>query len=311
MARKSRSVWVPPGIIAVHKPVGVTSHDVVDYVRRLLPRRAKVGHTGTLDPFAEGVLPLCVGGMTRLADRIGGLPKVYRGLADLSTDTDSGDLTGEVVETFSPDVNPSGRVVENVLTDFVGEIEQIPPALSAIRVNGVRAYTRVRRGEVVEMPARKVTLYSLELLEYQWPWLDFRVCCSRGTYVRSLARDLGRALGVGGHLRKLVREAVGSLTLEQAQTPFELLQQASLRESFAPLNLCLPEIRQAEVEQGATGDLLQGRSISPEKLKGFTEPPSEGEEFFLFRPGVRTPLALAICRGDGYLHPVRVMGRKD
>lgn len=308
MGRRRRATWVPPGVLVLHKPIGATSHDVVDFLRRLLPPRARVGHSGTLDPFAEGVLPICVGGMTRLADRLGHQPKVYRARLDLRQDRDSGDPTGMVVaEHDLPAGSPGRTVLDEVLAGFLGEIEQTPPAFSAIHVDGERAYQRARRGEVVEMPSRKVTIHEIALLEDAWPVIEFRVCCSRGTYVRTLGQDIGRALGFGGFLESLVRESVGAMTLEHARTHFDCLR-GDLTRAYSPLEVCFPEIERLELDPEQADRILQGNAVPAGAGFLGADP---GREFFLFAPGGEDLLALARVEPDGKLQPQRVMGRKD
>lgn len=261
MARRRRAPWVPPGVLVLWKPPGPTSHDLVDYVRRLLPRRSKVGHTGTLDPFAEGILPLCLGGATRLADLVGDQPKTYLAVADLAADTDTGDHTGEVTAGFEEPAGFGRELVEAAAATLTGEIEQVPPAYSAIRIDGERAYERARRGEDVEVPARKVHVHRFEVLDVAWPKVRFRVECSKGTYVRSLARDLGRYWGGGGHLVELVRERVGALDRARAFTPFELVSLGELAEGFVPLEEALPGAAAVRLPEPAVARLQQGNPI--------------------------------------------------
>ena len=191
------------------KPAGMTSHDVVQRVRRALGTRA-AGHTGTLDPFATGLLVVLVGRATRLARFVEAQPKTYLATARLGIRTTTDDLTGEVIGLESVEPVSEPRVRE-VLAEFLGTHPQRPPQFSAKRVGGERSYRKARRGEPVELADVSVTVHHLEMLAYRPPEFDFRVTVSAGTYVRAIARDLGERLGVGAHLTRLRREAIGPL----------------------------------------------------------------------------------------------------
>jgi len=209
----------PEGVLVVDKPSGMTSHDVVDRIRRLAGTR-RVGHTGTLDPAATGVLVLCLGRATKLVTALQAGTKTYAAVVRLGVTTSSDDLDGEVLETTS-----AGHLVEDTvcgaLGAFQGDLEQIPPMVSAIRIDGERLHTRARRGEVVDRPPRSVRVESIMLDHFtpgEQPEVGFLVACSAGTYVRSIARDLGAALGVGGTLASLRRLANGPFVAEEAVT---------------------------------------------------------------------------------------------
>ena len=214
----------PDGLLVVDKPAGWTSHDVVGRVRRLAQTR-KVGHAGTLDPMATGVLVLGIGRATRLLGHLSLTDKTYDATIRLGVTTVTDDAEGEVVETR--DASGVGDVQEQ-LAALTGEIEQVPSSVSAVKVGGVRSYARVRAGEQVELAARRVTVSELTLLERRGDDLDVRVTCSSGTYVRALARDLGSALGVGAHLTALRRTRVGPFDLAQARTLEELADQLTV-----------------------------------------------------------------------------------
>lgn len=210
------------GILIVNKPSGMTSHDVVDAIRRITGERT-VGHAGTLDPMATGVLVVGVGrGATKALGFITkDTNKVYRATVRLGATSDTYDAEGLISE--NEDVIPPKKAdVQAALRTFTGTIEQIPPAHSAIKVGGVKAYDRARRGETFVLEPRTITVHSIDLRKYQWPAVEFDVTCSSGTYVRSLAHDLGEKLGVGGYLAALERTAVGSYSVRQAKTPEEL-----------------------------------------------------------------------------------------
>ncbi|HEY5625323.1 MAG TPA: tRNA pseudouridine(55) synthase TruB, partial [Dehalococcoidia bacterium] len=183
------------GILNFNKPRGRTSFSVIGLVRRGTAVR-RVGHAGTLDPMAEGVLLVCIGPAVRITEYLMDLPKVYRGTVRLGIETNTYDAEGEVLATHDVDVGE--EALRQALATFSGEIEQRPPAHSAIKVGGRPAYERARRGEEIELAARNVTVYRLDLLRFDPPDVQIEVECSRGTYVRSLAHDLGQSLGCGG-----------------------------------------------------------------------------------------------------------------
>jgi tRNA pseudouridine55 synthase len=206
-------VSAPEGVVIAFKPAGVTSHDVVDGVRKLLGTK-KVGHAGTLDPMATGVLVLGVGRATRLLRYLSGLDKTYEGTAILGVETDTLDAQGEVLREAPVDV--TREQLEEAMRAFVGAIDQIPPAYSAVKVGGQKLYKAARRGEVVDAPPRRVTVRRFDLLAFDMPSFDVRVECSSGTYVRSLVADVGTKLGCGAHLTRLVRTRVGPFGVDRA-----------------------------------------------------------------------------------------------
>jgi tRNA pseudouridine55 synthase len=202
-------------VLPVDKPVGPTSHDVVGRARRALGER-RIGHTGTLDPFASGLLLLCVGPATRLAEYITGLDKEYVATARLGEVTTTDDLRGEVVRSTSGWEGIAEADVVAALAPFVGEIDQVPPQFSAKKVDGEAMHRRARRGEHVDLPPSRVTVFSVDVEEIRPPNVSFRVHCSSGTYIRALARDLGEALGTGAHLTELRRTRVGRFEVDGA-----------------------------------------------------------------------------------------------
>jgi tRNA pseudouridine55 synthase len=214
MAKRRRDDADVHGLINVCKTSGFTSHDVVAVVRRALGTR-RVGHAGTLDPLAEGVLPICVGRYTRLVDLISDTEKGYHAEIELGARTTTDDAEGEVVERR--EVPPLTREsLDSTLTPFRGAIEQVPPAFSAIKVEGRRAYDLARRGAAPELRPRPVSIHRLDVVGFAPPSLTLIVACSKGTYIRSLARDIGEALGCGAYLKRLVRLWVGSFRLDRA-----------------------------------------------------------------------------------------------
>ena len=207
-------------LLLIDKPAGMTSFGVVARVRRLLSQRAggkvKVGHTGTLDPFATGLMILLVGKGTKRSNEFLKLDKVYEAEIVLGATSTTGDPEGEITETANRTDEITKTKLEAALVQFTGEIQQVPPAFSAIKINGQRAYKLARKGEEVIMPARTVTVYSLELIEYSYPVVRIRAHVSSGTYIRTLAEDIGQTLGVGAYCRGLRRTKVGDYLIEQS-----------------------------------------------------------------------------------------------
>lgn len=205
-------------IIFVDKPSGMSSFGAVARVRRLLSEReghkVKVGHTGTLDPFATGLLILLAGKATKKAPELTKLDKVYEATIRLGATSSTGDPEGEITITDKKPEISREKIIET-LAQFVGEIEQIPPAFSAIKINGQRAYKLARVGKAVEMPKRKVTIYELELLDYASPFLKIRTHVSSGTYIRTLAEDIGEALGCGAYTTELRRTKIADYDITE------------------------------------------------------------------------------------------------
>jgi tRNA pseudouridine55 synthase len=205
-------------VLLIDKPAGITSFGVVARVRRQLSqqlgKKAKVGHTGTLDPFATGLMIIVTGKECRNAGNYSKLDKEYEATIRLGQTSTTGDPEGEITDVS--DVQPSLDQVKAALKQFVGEITQRPPMYSAIKINGQRAYKLARKGEIVEVPERVVTVFSLDLIEYSYPELKIRVHVSSGTYIRTLAEDIGKALGVGGYCIQLRRTKVAEWSVTNA-----------------------------------------------------------------------------------------------
>ncbi len=210
------------GVIVIDKPIGMTSHDVVQIVRKGTNIR-RAGHTGTLDPRASGVLVVLVGPAVRLSEYVSASDKRYQSVIQLGTTTDTYDADGRVLSTNSVDI--SEKQFDDVLQSFVGEIEQVPPPYSSVKVKGRHAYDMARNGEEVDLEPRMINVYNLELLEWAPPEAVVDVYCSSGTYVRSLAHDLGEKLGCGAHLIGLRRTKSGRFTLRDA-VPLRKLREA-------------------------------------------------------------------------------------
>jgi tRNA pseudouridine55 synthase len=216
MTATARECDVMDGVLVVHKEAGWTSHDVVAKVRHLLGA-TKVGHAGTLDPAATGVLPVLIGKGTRIAEYLVPWDKEYHACLRLGETTDTQDATGTVLQRLmTGNVTPAD--VEEAIGRFRGEIQQIPPMYSALKVRGVPLYRSARAGKTIARESRTVTIHALEVLTIEGCDVSLRVACSKGTYIRTLCADIGAALGVGGHLRALERTRVGPLTVDRALT---------------------------------------------------------------------------------------------
>ena len=203
------------GILNLKKPAGVTSRDVVNVVQRLV-KPAKVGHAGTLDPMATGVLLVCIGKATRLISLLQEAPKTYLAEFQLGQRSDTDDSTGEVEHLELPDNPPTEQQIQAGLIRFVGTISQVPPAYSAVKVSGQRAYSKARRGEEVTLSAKTVNVYEIQLLRYEWPSITLAITCGTGTYIRSIARDLGEQLQCGGLMSALERSSIGRFKVTSA-----------------------------------------------------------------------------------------------
>ena len=244
------------GFLNVLKPAGPTSHDVVAMVRRALPRRTKLGHAGTLDPFADGVLVLCAGPATRLADYVQAATKRYRAEITLGAASTTDDTEGEITPAGPCEPPPHERLGA-VLSGLVGEIMQTPPAHSAVHVHGRRAYKLARAGQVPELTPRQVRIDAIDLLEYDWPKLTVEVTCGSGTYIRAIARDVGEALSVGGYCSNLTRLAVGCFRIEEAVVPDKL----DLRRDLLDPLIALEDMPKVTVSAEETARLANGKAI--------------------------------------------------
>lgn len=209
------------GFLNIYKEKGITSHDVINRLRKILNIK-QIGHSGTLDPMAEGVMAVGIGKATRLLQYLGD-DKTYLAEVQLGRTTDTDDLEGKVLSECDDFSNVNEELVRKRLSEFVGKQEQIPPIYSAIKKGGMKMYDLARRGEAPEvLDARSVEIYSVEMLSYALPFIRFRVACSKGTYIRSIARDLGRMLGTGGCLSGLIREQAGPFRIEESKKLNEL-----------------------------------------------------------------------------------------
>jgi tRNA pseudouridine55 synthase len=257
------------GLLVIDKPGGMTSRDAVNRVQRWFPRRMKIGHTGTLDPLATGVLVVCIGTATRLADYVQAMGKTYASRFRLGTTSTTDDADGVVTETPSA-VPPTREQIDAVLASFIGSIEQVPPAFSALKVSGERAHDLARRGKDVPLAARPVRIDTIRVLGYAWPFLNVEIYCGKGTYIRSIARDLGAKLACGGLVQTLRRTRVGPFTAEQGigldvdPAGVKLLPMTSAVAGMPQLRLSADDVRR----------LQQGQRVKLTSASGGRQPPA-------------------------------------
>lgn len=248
------------GVLPVDKPEGPTSHDVVARARRLLDT-GRIGHTGTLDPFASGLLLLCVDAATRLSEYLVGLDKTYRATLRLGSRTDTLDPRGEVVERDEAWKDLEAATLRGILDAFVGELEQVPPRFSAKKVGGERAYRKARRGETVELEPVRIRVHELELLGVDLPDVRLRVRCSSGTYVRALARDIGAEAGSSAHLTSLRRVRIGGFGIEDAVVLDDEAGSAALEEVLIAPARAISHLPVVEVDPGTAVRMAHGQAV--------------------------------------------------
>lgn len=300
----------PDGVLVVHKPAGPTSHDIVGLVRRLAGTR-RIGHGGTLDPFASGVLPLFLGAATRLAEYHLGRDKRYRATVCFGASSTTDDLEGELTRAGKA---PDQAAVEAALAGFRGTIEQRPPDFSAVKIGGRRAYAMARAGITPELRPRTVTIHALELLSWDATDADrpigtIDLSCSAGTYVRSVARDLGAATGSAAYLGSLVRTSSGSFGLEDAVS-VETIREAATRSGAAgvagllrPVDAGLEWMARVTVSKEEIPRLLQGQAVRPADPS-----PGQDEEPVRVTDVAGRLLAIGSIR-DGQVAPRKVLVR--
>jgi tRNA pseudouridine55 synthase len=247
------------GLLNIAKPAGLTSRQVVDRVQRLV-RPAKAGHAGTLDPLATGVLVVCVGQATRLIEYVQRMPKTYVGEFLLGRTSDTEDISGAVVELADPPV-PTLDAIREKLPTFLGTIQQRPPAYSALKVEGRRAYDMARAGEEFELATRPIDVYGIEVVDYAYPKLVLKIHCGSGTYVRSLGRDIAEALGTGAVMSALERTAIGCFTSGEG-IDTDVLTPANLAEHLKPPKLAVSGLPSIVVSADERKLLVNGRVIT-------------------------------------------------
>jgi len=246
------------GLLNLDKPAGLTSRDVVNRVQRLV-RPHKVGHAGTLDPLATGVLVVAIGTATRLIEYVQRMEKRYRGTFLLGRTSDTEDVAGLVVELAGASV-PTEEQIRETLPQFIGTIEQRPPAFSALKVAGQRAYDLARRGDAVELAPRPVEIYAIEVLRYDDPELELRIRCGSGTYIRSLGRDLAQALGTDAIMSALRREAIGPFQANEALS-VDRLDAETIHQRLQSAAVGLGEMPRVVVNEDEMAHLARGQAI--------------------------------------------------
>jgi tRNA pseudouridine55 synthase len=253
------------GVLLLDKHAGHSSNDVLIRAKRLLNAR-KAGHTGTLDPFATGLLPLCFGEATKFAQDLLEADKTYETVVRLGIETSTGDTEGEIVATS--EVKVGTEQIESVLARFRGEIEQVPPMHSALKRDGKPLYEYARAGVTLEREARRVTIHALEMLGYQDSCLSLRVKCSKGTYIRVLGQDIGAMLGCGAHLQALRRTAVGALSLNNAMTLDRLTEipEPERALSLAPVDALLSSFPSVVLQDEMARRFLHGQRLALGKI---------------------------------------------
>jgi tRNA pseudouridine55 synthase len=304
----SKSTRVPRvtvnGVLLLDKDAGASSNDVLIKAKRLL-NALKAGHTGTLDPFATGLLPLCFGEATKFAQDLLEADKIYETVVHLGVATTTGDTEGEVIATRT--VAITHDQIEPVLAQFRGDIDQVPPMYSALKRDGKPLYEYARAGITLERAARRVTIHALEFIDYQAPFLTLRVKCSKGTYIRVLGEDIGNALGCGAHLQALRRIGVGTLTLEHAVTLDGLMQVADSERValLAPVDALLTTFPAVRLADELAKRFLQGQRLALGK-EGMEIPEQEGRVRVYSESSGRL-LGTGLMKEFGVLAPERLV----
>ncbi|MFV1967289.1 MAG: tRNA pseudouridine(55) synthase TruB [Pirellulaceae bacterium] len=284
------------GVFNVNKPAGKTSRQVVNHIQRLV-RPAKAGHAGTLDPLATGVLVVCVGPATRLIENVQASRKVYRATFLLGRSSDTEDVEGKVVELQDP-LRPEASAIRAAIPQFVGTIQQRPPAFSALKVSGQRAYQLARQGQAVILKERPVRITRLELLSYAYPELSLEVECGAGTYIRSLGRDLATRLGTAAVMSQLERTAVGPFELADACL-LEQLTADSLDEHLRPATELFVDVPAERLRDSEVQRVRTGQAVYRPHHERTSDVPAVDERGML--------VAVLVARGPDWLQPKRVL----
>lgn len=290
------------GFLVVDKPAGITSRAAVDRVGKWFPRKTRIGHSGTLDPLATGILVVCLGKGTRLVECIQRMTKVYLATILLGATSDTDDAEGTITPVDSPAVPTLGAIKE-ALGNFIGVIDQVPPAYSAAQVSGRRAHALARHGIPVALKPRRVHIHAIEIRHYEYPCLEVEIRCGGGTYVRSLARDLGAHLGCGGYIQSLRRTKVGPFGIEGALKLDEL--RSIPLDRLLPLEAATVGLPQMVLSPDCLAELRQGKSLTPMQASGLPTGGVDTEFAVMDLEG--NLAALAVWRSDlQRLHPRKV-----
>jgi len=317
------------GVINVYKEAGFTSHDVVAKLRGIAGQR-KIGHTGTLDPDAVGVLPVCLGNATKLCDMLTDETKEYEACLQLGITTDTQDLSGSVLSRTK--VEASEKEIREAVLSFVGEYDQIPPMYSALKVNGKKLYELAREGKTVERKPRRVQIFSITVLAVEMsgngekevaedeknnrvgPIVTMRVECSKGTYIRTLCQDIGEKLGCGGAMRFLKRTRVGCFEAEHAFTLSELQEKKDagcLAEAVIPVDTLFTRLRKVCVRDEAVRLVQNGNSLELRMLAGKQQEPEEGEQLRIYNKNGQFYGIFEYDRKTGRIKPVKMFLERE
>ena len=278
MNKSNFNVNFPSGIVVLYKPKGESSRATLNRLQRAVrslhgqsscqrSKPPRVGHAGTLDPLAEGVLVACVGEGTKLIEVIQMLPKCYAGTFQLGVTSDTEDAEGTIIPLPSPP-QPTHDELEKAASRFVGRILQRPPAYSALKIAGKRAYQLARQGEHVELAAREIDIYQIELVTYDYPFFQLKIECGSGTYVRSIGRDIGEVVGSGAIMTALTRESIGPFTLAETLSPevFDDPQSESWLEHLLPLERGVAHLTRVDLDSQITARILMGQTVRKDEI---------------------------------------------
>lgn len=282
------------GFLNIYKPRGMSSYDVIRDLKKLLPRDSHIGHAGTLDPLAEGVLVICLGNATRLAQTVQEFPKEYVTLIRLGESSTTDDAEGDKTP-LPPPQPPTREDVVRAIQPFVGDIQQVPPAHSAVKVDGQRAYKLARKGEPPKLAPKSVKVYAIDVLTYKYPELLLRIRCGTGTYIRSIARDVGSALHTAGYCLELARTVIGPFTAATALKADKLPR--DLAQHVLPAVTAFPADRRVAVTPEQVVELAHGRTIDAAGL------PENVEVAAVDGKGI--VVGIVRCR-EGIVRPVKV-----
>jgi tRNA pseudouridine55 synthase len=290
------------GVLVLNKPSGITSRKLVDQVARLASR-SKVGHAGTLDPLATGILIVCIGPATRLVENLQDLPKSYRTMVRLGARSDTLDADGQIEVDPSPRI-PSLREIEQALHPLTGDVDQRPPEYSALKVQGRRAYELARAGRALELAPRRVRIDRIDVLRYDWPFLELEIDCGSGTYIRSIARDVGEMVGYGGFVQTLVRTRTGPFTLAEAIDPGSLSSE-SIYHYLRPAIDAVAGLPRLVLDAGQVAAIAAGRRLCTQEL-GAVPPNAAGQVALLDPEGILIALG-EFDPSQGSIQPRKVL----